>query len=113
MEGPKAVAPSDAGVMRSFPHPDPAEGQEGHHFTPATSFDFLVRVPKDFVTESKLRRIQIPVYRIKEGPFPQTEGPEPLAERYEGQLRGVGRLRGVDIKKLPKPAQARARHALR
>jgi hypothetical protein len=103
----------DAGVMRSFPHPDPAPGQEGHHFTPATSFDFLIRVPKAAASESSLRRMQIPLYRIKEAPLPQTEGPESLGERFEKELREVGRIRGIKLDELPKSAQAQARRALR
>jgi hypothetical protein len=103
----------DIGAMRSFPHPDPARGQEGHYITPATSFDFLIRIPKDTATENNLRRMQIPLYRIKEGPLPQTEGPESLGELFEKELREVGRIKGVKIDELPKSAQVQARRALR
>jgi hypothetical protein len=103
----------DVGVMRSFPHPDAAQGQEGHYITPATSFDFLVRIPKEAVSENNLRRMQIPLYRIKEAPLPQTEGPESLGERFEKELREVGRIRGVKLEELPRSAQAQARRALR
>lgn len=103
----------DAGVMRSFPPQQPAPGQEGHHFTPATSFDFLVRVPKDAASESKFRRMQIPLYRIKQAPLPSTEGPELLGERFEKELREIGRIRGVLVDDLPQPARAQARRTLR
>jgi hypothetical protein len=103
----------DVGLMRSFPHPDPAPGQEGHYITPATSFDFMVRIPRDAASENNLRRMQIPLYRIKETPLPQTEGPESLGERFEKELREVGRIRGVKIDDLPRSAQAQARRALR
>jgi hypothetical protein len=103
----------DAGVRRAFPPRDPAQGQEGHFFTTAPSFDFMVRIPKELVTESKLRRLEIPIYRIKEGGLPKTEGPEPLAERFAREIREVGRLHGVDLAQLPKAAQTRARRALR
>lgn len=103
----------DAGVRRAFPPRDPAPGQEGHFFTTAPSFDFMVRIPRELVTESKLRRLEIPIYRIKEGGLPQTDGPEPLAERFSREIREVGRLRGVDLSQLPKTAQTRARRALR
>jgi hypothetical protein len=103
----------DVGVMRSFPHPDAAQGQEGHYITPATSFDFLVRIPKEAVSENNLRRMQIPLYRIKEAPLPQAEGPESLGERFEKELREVGRIRGVKLEELPRSAQAQARRALR
>lgn len=103
----------DVPTMRSFPHPEPAPGQEGHHFTPATSYEFLARVPKEAVSERALPRLGIAVYRIKEGPVPRTEGPEPLAKRFPKELREVGRVRGIRIEHLPKSAQADARRALR
>src|SRR5918995_1413261 len=81
----------DVPTMRSFPHPEPAPGQEGHHFTPATSFEFLVRVPKEAISERALPRLGIALYRIKEGPVPRTEGPESLANRFPKELREVGR----------------------
>jgi hypothetical protein len=99
----------DAGMMRSFPHPDPAPGQEGHAFTPATSYDFNVRVPKEAVSERTLPRLGITLYRIKEGPMPRTEGPQPLAARFEKELRPVGRIDGIRIEDLPRSAQAAAR----
>jgi hypothetical protein len=103
----------DVPTLRSFPHPEPAPGQEGHHFTPATSFEFLVRVPKEALSERALPRLRIAVYRIKEGPVPRTEGPEPLAERFPKELREIGRIRGIRIEDLPKSAQTQARRALR
>jgi hypothetical protein len=103
----------DVGTRRSFPPPDPAPGQEGHYFTPSPSYEFVVRVPKDAVSEETLRRVNISVYRIKDGPVPRTEGPELLAERFPVQLREVGRIEGIRIDDLPKPAQAAARRALR
>jgi len=103
----------DAGTRRSFPSPDPAPGQEGHHFTPTPSYEFVVRLPKEVASEQTLRRVNIAVYRIKEGPVPRTEGPELLAERFPAQLREVGRIDGIRIDDLPKSAQAAARRALR
>jgi hypothetical protein len=103
----------DVPTLRSFPHPEPAPGQEGHHFTPATSFEFLVRIPKEAVSERALPRLGIAVYRIKEGPVPRTEGPEPLGQRFPKELREIGRVRGIRVEHLPKSAQAEARRALR
>jgi hypothetical protein len=103
----------DAGVRRAFPPRSPAPGQTGHFFTTAPSFDFMVRIPKELVTESKLRRLEVPIYRIKEGGLPRTEGPEPLTDHFSREIREIGRLRGVQIAQLPKAAQSRARRALR
>jgi hypothetical protein len=103
----------DVPVMRSFPPTEPAPGQEGHHFAPATSFEFLVRVPKEAISEQALPRLGIALYRIKEGPVPRTEGPEQLGKRFPKELREVGRVQGIRIEHLPKSAQAEARRALR
>ena len=103
----------DVPTLRAFPHPEPAPGQEGHHFALATSFEFVARVPKEVISERTLPRLGIALYRIKEGPVPRTEGPEPLGERFSKELREVGRIRGIRIEQLPKSAQAEARRALR
>jgi hypothetical protein len=102
----------DVGLMRSFPHPDPAPGQEGHHFTPAPSYEFLVRVPKRGLSPQSLSRLGIRLYRIKD-PVPRTEGPELLGERFGSELREVGRIQGIRLELLPKSSQAEVRRALK
>lgn len=102
----------DAGVNRAFPPLEPAAGQEGHFFAPAPSHDILVRVPSDAVTLRALPRVDIALYRIKEGPLPRTAGTEPLHERFSRELREVARLRGIDLDDLPAPARREARRAL-
>ena len=101
----------DVGVMRSFPHPDPAPGQEGHHFTPAPSYEFLVRVPREGLSLRSLPRLGVRLYRIK-SPVPRDEGSELLGERFETELREVGRLQGIRLDALPRSVQAGARRAL-
>jgi hypothetical protein len=102
----------DAGTMRSFPHPDPAPGQEGHAFTPATSYEFVVRVPKEAVSARSLPRLDVRVYRVKE-PVPRTRSQDPLGERFPRELDEIGQIRGIRVEDLPKSAQAEARRALR
>ena len=102
----------DVGTMRSFPHPDPAPGQEGHAFTPATSYEFVVRVPKEAVSARSLPRLNVAIYRVKE-PVSRTRGPEPIGDRFQRELDEIGRIRGIRIEHLPKSAQAEARRALR
>jgi hypothetical protein len=102
----------DVGVARGFPHPDPAPGQEGHKFVPALSHDVVVRVPSGAVSLKALPRVDVALYRVKEGPLPKTEDDEPLTARFEKELREVARLRGIDIDALPKDVQTEARRAL-
>ncbi|MFL5820044.1 MAG: hypothetical protein ACJ76S_05100 [Solirubrobacteraceae bacterium] len=92
--------------MRSFPPREPAAGQEGHFFMPATSYEFVVRVPKEAVSLRSLPRLNVTLFRIKE-PVPATEGPEPLGDHFPKELHEVGRIRGIRLKQLPKQAQAR------
>lgn len=103
----------DAGVNRAFPPREPLTGQEGHFFAPAPSHDILVRVPRDAVSLRTLPRVEIALYRVKEGPLPRTEDTAPLKERFSRELREVARLRGVRLDDLPAPARAEARRALR
>src|SRR5215216_595241 len=81
----------DAGVNRSFPPREPVAGQDGHFFAPTP--DILVRVPSDSVSLRALPRVEIALYRVKEGPLPRTEDAEPLGQRFSRELREVSRLR--------------------
>jgi hypothetical protein len=102
----------DAGVTRSFPHPAPAPGQEGHHIGPAPMHEFVARVPREAISLKSLPRLGITLFRIKEGPLPKAEGPEPLARHFAKELREVGSLRGIRLERLPKSVQAEARRSL-
>jgi hypothetical protein len=102
----------DVGMRRSFPPPAPEPGQEGHYFTPAPTYEFIARVPKDEISLDALPQVAVAVYGIKEGPVPRTEGPEPLAAAHPRQLREVARLSGIKLDDLPRSVQAQARRAL-
>jgi hypothetical protein len=102
----------DVGMRRSFPPPEPEPGQEGHYFTPAPTYEFIARVPKDEISLDALPQVDVAVYGIKEGPVPRTEGPEPLAAAHPRQLREVARLSGIKLDDLPRSVQGQARRAL-
>jgi hypothetical protein len=102
----------DVGMRRSFPPPDHAPGQEGHFFTPAPSYEFIARVPKDKISLETLPQVEVTLHGIKEGPVPRTEGPEPLAAVHPRQLREVARLSGIKLEDLPRSVRAQARRAL-
>lgn len=103
----------DAGVNRSFPPREPVAGQEGHFFAPAPTHDILVRVPSVSVSLRALPRVEIALYRVKEGPLPRTEDAEPLGQRFSRELREVSRLRGMHLDDLPAAARREARRALK
>jgi len=102
----------DVGIARAFPHPEPAPGMEGHKFVPALTHDVIVRVPSDAISLKALPRVDVAVYRVKEGPLPKTDDEQPLSARFTKELREVARLRGIDLAALPPDARAEARRAL-
>jgi hypothetical protein len=103
----------DVGVNRSFPHPDPAPGQEGHHITTSPTHEFIARVPRGDISLKSLPRVNLRLFRIKEGPLPKAEGTALLGQHFEKELREVSSLRGIKLEDLPKAAQPEARRALR
>lgn len=102
----------DAGVNRSFPHPDPVPGQEGHHLAPAVAHEFVARVPSKAISLSSLPRTNVTLFRVKEGPLPKTEGTERLSQHFAKELREVAELRGIRLETLPKSTQAEVRRSL-
>jgi hypothetical protein len=84
---------ADVGMRRAFPPPERAPGQEGHYFTPAPSYEFIARVPKDVISLDALPQVDVAFYGIKQGPLPRTEGPDPLAQIHQPEVREVARLR--------------------
>jgi hypothetical protein len=117
----------DAAMIHAYPHPDPAPGQEGHHFEPTSTYEFMARIPDDQVTLKSLPRVNVAVYRIKE-PVDRREelvvrgGPETVAservvrslsDQYPRELRVVGRLNGIKLDDLPDEVREQARRALR
>jgi hypothetical protein len=117
----------DAGSLRAFAPPNPEPGQEGHHFEPATSYEFVARVPAASLTLRSLPRTNVAVYRIKE-PVDRREELQargeptavamdavgkPVADRYERELRLVGRLSGIKLSDLSPSVREEARRSLR
>jgi hypothetical protein len=102
----------DVGVNRSFPHPDPVPGQEGHHLAPSAAHEFIARVPREAISLSSLPRTNVTLFRVKEGPLPSVEGPERLVAHFDKELREVAELRGIRLEALPKSVQAQARRSL-
>jgi hypothetical protein len=117
----------DAGSLRAFAPPNPEPGQEGHHFEPATSYEFVARVPAESMTLKTLPRTNVAVYRVKEPVDRRDEllargepsaaaigpAPAPVAERYPRELRLVGRLSGIKLDDLAPDVRAQARRSLR
>ncbi|MCB0168088.1 MAG: hypothetical protein KDI79_27925 [Anaerolineae bacterium] len=102
----------DPGEFRSFPHPTPVPGQEGHHITELPSYEFAVRVPKTDFSRQKLSKINVAVYRIKGDPPSKSVGPEQLSSQFSQELREVVQLKGIRIDDLDADVQEELRQVL-
>src|SRR5919202_164805 len=51
----------DVGMRRSCPPRRPEPGQEGHYFTPAPTYEFIARVPKDAISVEALPQVEVAV----------------------------------------------------
>lgn len=103
----------DAGEMRSFPPPEPREGQIGHHVVPLPATEFNVRIPAEDLPPAALEHLSIDVYQMKERPERPYLSAEPLAEQYGKDARLVAQLRGVETQKLEPRVRDDLKRALR
>jgi hypothetical protein len=97
----------DVAEWRSFPDPNAMLPEtEGHHVTEVPTYEVNVRVPKAEVSAADLPQLEIALFRVKEelpDAAPALAGDRPMSERFERELRVVGRLKGIKPDKLAKP----------
>lgn len=91
---------ADAAESRSFPPKDPAPGQEGHHVTELSSFEFNARITKEEFAKANLSDVEISVYRVKEEPPNESFSSDKLGEQFSRELREVAYLKGINLNKL-------------
>jgi hypothetical protein len=102
----------DLGICRSFPHPQPVPGQEGHHITAVSSDEFTVRVPQQQFAAVALPDVQVRVYRVKGGKPDLSTGSRSLPLRSTPELRQVAQLQGIHLDTLPDGVQTELMQAL-
>jgi hypothetical protein len=90
----------DAGEMRSFPPPEPQEGQIGHHVVPLRATEFNVRVRAQDAKPDALERIGIDVYAMKAQPERPRLTAHSLSSQLEQEARLVARLDRIEMNKL-------------
>ena len=107
----------DVGERRSFPDPDATDPEmQGHHVSPAPVYEVNVRVPKADVTPAQLPDLEIALFRIKDDlpdAAPALAGERGIGERFERELREVGRLKGIKPDTLAKPVADMLKEAFR
>lgn len=91
---------AEAAESRSFPPPEPAPGQEGHHITELSSFEFNARITKEEFAKANLPDVEVSVYRVKEEPKSKVISSDKLGEQFSRELREVAHLKGINLNKL-------------
>jgi hypothetical protein len=103
---------SDVGIRRGFPRPNADSAYEGHSIIELPSYDFFARVPKKEFHLSKLNKLKVSVFRIKDQPEKSLDI-RPLEVQFSNNLREVARLEGIKINKLPVKLQSKLKKAAR
>ena len=84
--------------------------------TEVPTYEVNVRVPKADVSAAELPKLEIALFRIKEG-LPEAAralaADRPFSEKFERELREVGRLKGIKPDKLDKPLADQIKNAFR
>ena len=103
---------ADVGIIRGFPRPDADPSKEGHSIIELPSYDFHARVPKQGLTLSSLRKMQVSVFRIKAPPSKPIDT-RPLAVQFSNNLREVARFEGIRLEKLPPKLKLKFKNVIR
>ena len=92
----------DLGVRRSFTNITGIKDEEREHITRLSTYEFDIRIPEKELATDALPNISIALYRTKERTAKMTLGIKPLNVQFEGELREIARLKGIEAKVLPK-----------
>lgn len=103
----------DAGEMRSFPPPEPREGQVGHHVVPLRATEFNVRVLADDLRAETLDGIAVDVYSVKAQPERPRLSAQSLGAQLEQETRLVARLDRIDTGRLDARVRDELKQAIR
>ncbi|HSK17771.1 MAG TPA: hypothetical protein VK912_01425 [Longimicrobiales bacterium] len=103
----------DAGEMRSFPSPEPKEGQIGHHVVPLRATEFNIRIRTEDLPPAALDRLSIDVYEMKSVPERPHVSAEPLHKQFTNEARLVARMQGLTPEGLDPRIREDLKRALR
>jgi hypothetical protein len=103
----------DAGEMRSFPPPEPREGQVGHHIVPLRATEFNVRVRAGDLKAEALDEVGIDVYSLKSRPERPRLTAQSLAAQLEQETRLVARLDSIELSRLEPRVREELKQATR
>ncbi len=102
----------DLTERRSYPNPQGGPGQEGHYITHASSYDFIVRIPRNALSLAQLPQLRVTLYQISATAQHQPMGRQALGAQFGQQVKEVAQLNGLRIEQLPAPVQENLRKAL-
>jgi hypothetical protein len=99
--------------MRSFPPPEPQEGQVGHHIVPLRATEFNVRVRAADLKAEALDEVAIDVYSLKTRPERPRLTAQSLAAQLEQETRLVARLDRIELSRLEPRVREELKQATR
>src|SRR5262249_26210537 len=97
---------------RSFANRD-VPGPEGkHHFARLATIDFMVRIPKGYVSRENLSRLNIVLHNVRDAPDRLTTL-VPLHKQAGVETEEVGRLSGLVVEQMPPSIRSEFEQVLR
>jgi hypothetical protein len=103
----------DYGQKRSFPHPDPKPGQEGHAISELPTVRFTARIPAKEFSATSIKQFDISLMRVKEMVRKDVVDTIPLREQMRNELRDVATMKRIKEDKLPRPVARQLKSVLR
>jgi len=102
----------DLTERRSYPNPHAGPGQEGHNITHASSYDFIVRIPRKALSMAQLPQLRIALYQVSDTAQHKSMGTQALGAQFGQQVKEVAQLNGLRVEQLPAHVQESLRKAL-
>lgn len=115
MVGDKSIALGflpDLGIRRSFANLDVPGPARLDRITTVPSYDFFARIPKSQISAKTLPQLNLVVHKVQQVPE-QLIKSVPLLKHTGFKSTEVGRLVGINLKKLPKEVRPRLQRILK
>ncbi len=103
----------DSGQKRSFPHPDPKPGQEGHAISELPEIRFTARIPASEFSTARVKQLDVSLMRVKEAVRKDIVSTVPLRQQFQHELRDVATMPRIKESDLPRPVVKQLKAVLR
>jgi hypothetical protein len=103
----------DSGQRRSFPHPDPKPGQEGHAIQDIPVVRFTARIPSAEFSTARVKQLDVSLLRVKDVVRQDIIDVVPLRQQLSHELRNVASMPRIREDALPRSVAKQLRAVLR